>query len=468
MSWQDPVLLLAQDPNLLTTKERLTQLSEFINGLAERRISKLCSQGVAILKLLEKINAQFRTWEFMLMDYNLDRHFGDDHVELQLFNEGIAERVMDACKQHQKKLHYISVDIDNLTKISRLLTPVEYMSDLGALLTSLVLRSIRTKNEVQERTTVAYSKAKLILIGKELDEIAEPDVLQQYKLLLGQLIKQLNEAIDANDAEAKFECLAVISDMEQMFEEFKAEHKEKTHQQQLVRMRDLMMAEDFVDLGFEEEPQFPHDPYDIHDPENYKPLTPRLHQTTMFDDDYSEYNSMYSTTPTAPLVQSITKTTDQRFPRLELIHLMESQQLYRTSITEEMPYLMLAFSLAKNFEEDVHHYQKDAKREQKPQPQPKPKPKLRPVLVPGREHPPLIPRSLADSALYQGLTLLRPLPPSLLGNNNTNPMLARFGIKPQVIKVDIAEGKENKVTKVKPQHTPLTKENLQSLDDLVD
>ena len=488
MSWNDPVILLVQDPDLFTTKELSANLADFISGLAERRISKLCNQGVAILKQLEKINALFRTWEFMLMDYNLDRHFGDEGKDVHSFNQSIAERVMDACKDHQTKLYYIGIDIDNLTKISRTLTPIEYISDLGTLLTLLVLRSIRTKNEVQERTTVAYSKAKLILIGKELDEIAEPDVLAQYKQLLGLLIKQLNEAIEEDDTEGKYECLAVISDMELMFETFKAEKLAERQQQLAVVPHEY---KDYVDLGKpsddihagDDEPQpyfaekeFPHDPYDIHDPNNYdKPISPPLHQTTMFEDDLaSEYNLLYTLliSQSAPLVRSITKSPTKKFPRPELTLL---QELYRTSITEEMPYLMLAFSLAKNITEDVQHYKNDTTTVQKTQHKTR-KPKTSTAnnlllisLLPNREanQNMLIPRSLGDSALYLGLSMLKPLPQSFLKDGN-NTMLARLGIKPQVISVLTPYTEEDNKENTSNALTPLTRENLRSLHDLVD
>lgn len=483
------MILLAQDPDLFATKEHTSSLSEFINGLAERRISKLCNQGIAILKLLEKINALFRTWEFMLMDYNLDRHFGDEGKDVHSFNQNIAERVMEACKDHQMKLHYIGIDLDNLTKLSRTLTPMEYISDLGTLLTLLVLRSIRTKNEVQERTTVAYSKAKLILIGKELDDIAEPDVLAQYKQLLGLLIKQLNQAIEEEDTEGKYECLAVISDMELMFETFKAEKLAEREKQAVVPHE----FKDYVDLGKssdshvgEEEPQpyfadkeFPHDPYDIHDPNNYdKPISPPLHQTTMFDDDLaSEYNLLYTLlmSQSAPLVRSITKSSPpNNFPRPELTLL---QELYRTSITEEMPYLMLAFSLAKNIGEDVQHYKNDTTTVQRKQQKPRPQKKfnssqsmqLLVSLLLAREEASqnmLIPRSLGDSALYLGLSMLKPLPQSFLKDGNST-MLARLGIKPQVISV-LSHIKEDDKENSSNALTPLTRENLRSLDDLVD
>ncbi|CAN3357438.1 hypothetical protein DICA4_C15390 [Diutina catenulata] len=544
MAWQDPVLCLVQDPQLFTSPEQSLTLSEMIGGLAERRISKLCSQAVVLLKSLETIGASFRTWEFMSLDFNSDQHFSEANP-LHSFNEGLAERVMDTCKSHQEKLHYIAVDIDNLTKVSKTLTPMEYISDSGTLLTSLVLRTIRTKADIYEKTTIAYSKAKLILIGKELDEIADADVLAQYRHLLFSLVKQLNEAIDADDAEAKHECLAVISDMEVMFEQYKLEQElEKQKQQAMVaqkqqyqryqqefqkqyqdearrqfqeeaarhardeeqarqRTREAARREeiarqaraeeekrerrgtssplfnDYVDVGEESEArQFdglasplvaheksdiaavPYDPYDVHvppytgGPGSTHPTTPQ--SASVFDDD--DYM--------APLVHSITKEGPE--------HLEASaSSLYRTSLTEEMPYLMSAFSSARNFEEDVQHYKSGTSEPKPPREQrDSPKRKVNKRASHDRDLG-RAPRGLAQSNLYASSTMLKPpSPPASVFTGSA--ILARLGIKPQVIEVPTdEENKENRALPAGPTRraiapAPLTRENLRSLDDLVD
>ena len=51
----------------------------------------------------------------------------------------------------------------------------------------------------------------------------DENTVTYYKTFISALLQQLNDAIEQGDFDAKYECLAVINDLEQMFEKFRVE-----------------------------------------------------------------------------------------------------------------------------------------------------------------------------------------------------------------------------------------------------
>ena len=88
------------------------------------------------------------------------------------------------------------------------------MSDAGTMLTSLLLRIIKLKNDVVEQLSISYSKARLIIIGEELEMWEDENTVMYYKSFIVALLQQLNDAVEQGDGDAKYECLAVINDLE--------------------------------------------------------------------------------------------------------------------------------------------------------------------------------------------------------------------------------------------------------------
>jgi hypothetical protein len=436
--YEDPIILLARDPDLNKEQEKTAELIRIIGNFppTERKVSKLCLALLAILQSLEKIELQLKNWAFMSLDINSEDHFdAKSGSSIHNFNSNVATRVLGLCRDINRKLNQIAADIDYITSVLKTLSVIEYLLDSGTLLTSLTLRNIKLKDLTSEKVTVAYLKALLISIGTQLEEALNnevDDTTATYKQFVVSLMKQLNNAIETEDLASKFECLAVISDMEKMFEAWKLERAQQTPQQ-----------EDHSELE-----RFSHST-----PEPFSAADSRYDS-----DDESLSTSLSSYNP--PVIHSITKAS----PELD-------SSLHKTTISSEMPFLMSAFSSARNFEEDVSHYAPHlADRKPKTTPaaptqaarakETKRKPQPRPVL----HHK----TNLPDSSLYSESQILQPLTASLLYSNQS--LLAKLGIKPQVIEAEIPADEKENTTKSKhhQQFVPLTSANLLTHNSLED
>ena len=437
--YEDPIILLARDPNLNKEQEKTAELIRIIGNFppTERKVSKLCLALLVILQSLEKIELQLKNWAFMSLDINSEDHFdAKSGSSIHNFNSNVATRVLGLCRDMNRKLNQIAADIDYITSVLKTLSVIEYLLDSGTLLTSLTLRNIKLKDLTSEKITVAYLKALLISIGTELEEALNngtevDDTTATYKQFVASLMKQLNNAIESEDLASKFECLAVISDMEKMFEAWKLERAQQTSQQ-----------EDHSELE-----RFSHST-----PEPFSAADSR------YDSDEESFStSLSSYNP--PVIHSITKAS----PELD-------SSLHKTTISSEMPFLMSAFSSARNFEEDVSHYAPHLA-DRKPKntaaaptkstqtKETKRKPQPRPVL----HHK----TNLPDSSLYSESQILQPLTASLLYANRS--LLAKLGIKPQVIEAEIpVDEKENSKNKDHHLFVPLTSEDLLTHNSLED
>lgn len=557
--YDDPIIRLIQDPNLNKDRAKTTELLRIINGfpLTERKVSKLCQSCFSILQTLEKLSLSFKSWEFLSLDFNSDNHFSSSDDKIKSFNNNIADKVIVVCKELNRKLNKITADLDHITKASRTLTPIEFISDSGTLLTSLVLRNIKLKNESAENLTISYLKAKLIIIGKELElMLIQTDdrlTILTYKNFIVSLLRQLNDAIELDDTESKYECLAVVNDMEKMFDAFKLEkarevavykqkeNEENERQRQLereqeqkraqarerqieeerakhrqleeerakhreldrertkleeekIKLQKLQRDDEFVNLVEEFKPPNPipiptssrQNHHSIHSSRRESPniSTPRSDMDDVDDYDYSDsevgYNSLYSSTLTQPpLIHSITKTNDSHTSSLQrrdsISSLSTSTLLHKTTISDELPYLMTAFSSAKNFEEDVSHFKEE---EEKRTPQLKSQNKIQgklshSVIVEGprankianEKHFYNHKSHLPETSLYSESVLLNrsggnsspgtsPASSYLFSNNS---LLSKLGIKPQVITTEFPAremallGRNNQQLKQLPQ-----------------
>ncbi|PVH17264.1 uncharacterized protein CXQ87_000148 [Candidozyma duobushaemuli] len=252
-TYEDPILALARDPDLLKEKAKNSQINQIIHGFAitERKVSRLCQLSLSILQTLEKIDLNLKNWTFFSLDASSTDHFDESNTEEnKSFNNKVSLQVINSCQELTKKLNKISADVDFITNASKSLSPLEFISDSGTLLTSLTLRNIKLKDELRDRVTVAYSKAKLITIGTDLEVMLgdgnpeQQQTVQSYKRFVVSLLKQLNDAVDGDDIEERNECLAVISDMEQMFEVFKLEKVQQAKEELAKRAEQAEDSDD--------------------------------------------------------------------------------------------------------------------------------------------------------------------------------------------------------------------------------
>lgn len=499
-SYEDPILKLARDPDLNKEKDKTCQLIHIINNfpLTERRISKLCQLSLTILQSLEKIELNLKNWQFLSLDINSETHFNEDYEEnsvLRKFNNNIALKVLLLCQDFQKKLHRISQDLDFITRSLRTLSPLEFLLDSGTLLTQLTLRNIKLKDDLTDKITVAYLRAKLINIGTDLEEMlsqsedgdTETDqTVATYKSFVVSLLKQLNNSIEQEDLQDKYECLAVISDMEKMFEAFKLEKLQEAAELAADRERERMMNEMDAKLAAlpdpDEEFVYVGSPETNTSPANYASHKSNAGSgvSAASDDGYDSdmgtsstmFSSMYSSHHQPPQIHSITRTnhnlsnTNASFSgrRDSVASLSTSTILHKTTIAEEMPYLMSAFDLARNFEEDISHYkpEKDEKsdnhtnissssRSSSANSMSQSSPDISStspdsstsnlsasIQIPSGGHFSNISSKLsAKNPLYTESTMLKnlPLPSSYLYSNSS--LLSKLGIKAQVITADL-------------------------------
>lgn len=165
-SFKDPILSLIRDPNLNKDQAKSNQIINLIQEISERRLNKLCSSTYVILQTLDKIQLKFKSWEFLSLDYNSNTHFESVDDKIKIFNTGVADKVIQACTELNFKMVKIATDIDLISKSSRTLSVLDLISDEGTMLTSLLLRVIKLKDEIVEQLSVSYSKAKLILVDE--------------------------------------------------------------------------------------------------------------------------------------------------------------------------------------------------------------------------------------------------------------------------------------------------------------
>lgn len=418
-SYDDEILLLARDPHLNREKGKTSRLVLIIKNfpLAERSVSRLCLLSLSILQTLEKCELTLRNWAFMSLDINLGNHFDTSNPdEIKAFNNNVSVRVVALCQELTVKLNKISADLDFITKALRSLSPLDFLSDSGTLLMSLTLRNIKLKDELRERVKIAYLKAKLITIGTHLESMFEGGGADQratvasYQQFVVSLLRQLNTAVENQDTEDQNECLAVISDMEQMFEAYKLEWA-----------REMAEAPSPSPMSSSDSPLD-------------APLFSDADDRSNADLDSTVDASMHSSYAN-PMVHSITKPVpssslqpalDHRHRRGSFSSVASTSILQKSTISEELPYLMSAFNLAKTLEEDVHHYKEEV------DPEPREEELREKSFHAPRNH-------LPDSALYSDSKMLSahsdgkmlsPSPGSYLFNNS---LLSKLGIRPQVI-----------------------------------
>lgn len=452
----DPIISLVQDANLNKDKFKSTQLIHIIQEISERRINKLCSTSFKILQTLENIQLKFKSWEFLSLDFNSDNHFQNQDDKIKDFNAGVANKVMIACSEMNVKIAKISSDIDIISKNSKTLAPRDLISDAGTMLTSLLLRIIKLKNDVLEQLSIAYSKSKLIIIGEELEMWEDESTVAYYKSFISALLQQLNDAIDQNDFDAKYESLAVINDLEQMFEKFRVEKliDESLEESRILDQQHRKQKEEETKL----QKQFQYEDDDIVHLDSESDFFNTKNDSPP-EDSFSEYSTFSSSSPQVPMVRSITGHKDH-----------DSVSHYQGTITEELPYLMTAFSSAKNFEMDVNNYKIEEEKEnnhsnqqkkvamKKQQQQQYPQQVEQQAQQAPYKKPFFHKTNLPNTSLYTESNVIHP---PLYSSS----ILKTFGIRPQVINVpEESVTTDGKKTKKSPKQLLLTAENVSHLE----
>lgn len=463
-SYEDPILALARDPDLNREKGKASKIILLIQGfpIVERKVSRLCQLSLTILQTLEKIELNLKNWAFMSLDLNSANHFDSGNTnEIRNFNSNVSFKVIESCRELTQKLNKITADLDFITTALRSLSPIEFISDSGTLLTSLTLRNIKLKDDLRDKVTVAYSKAKLITIGTDLEAMLvngdddQKATVESYKQFVVSLLAQLSDAVEQNDIEQRNECLAVINDMEQMFEVYKAERAaeraemERSHT--LERAKEAQRSQGSPIAKGSQESQS-HESLRAYENKSHTENVNAHHKyalvgPTDYSDEYdsSDDFSMSHSTATLyiqPTVHSITKHGEagpESTRRGSITSFASASILQKSTITEELPYLMSAFNLAREIEEDLHHYKEEEPKGKEKNRTSQKQTKLENVKELPKEMARLhLPKNLPQTTLFSDSQILhQPVlsPGAYLYANNS--LLLKFGIKPQVITAEI-------------------------------
>lgn len=392
-TYEDPILALAQDPNLIRERSKTAQINLIILGFAvtERKVSRLCQLSVTILQTLEKIDLNLKNWTFFSLDLNSADHFDASNTEeTKQFNNNVSLQVINSCQELTKKLNKISADVDFITNALKTLSPREFISDSGTLLASLTLRNIKLKDELRDKVLIAYLKAKLITIGTDLEAMLsegsseQQQTVQSYKQFVVSLLQQLNDAVDEDDLEERNECLAVINDMDQMFEVFKLERAQQAKEELARRVEDANESDDSIHQGH-----------------------PKHRASASSFDQVSRRDSLSSL----------------------------STMMQQSLLSEELPYLISAFHQDEKPEGESEYALERSEIIKE-----KTKKPLEPASQPSMAKSLQFPRQkslLPETSLYSGSEIVTPPAPSPYAYiNSSNSWLSKFGIKPQVLTVD--------------------------------
>lgn len=332
-SYEDPILAL------LTSNEEISAntLQLVIRSLpvSDQPMIKYINRAHQIRgemsRLLEEVNTG---WEFMALEKTIDLTISNNNKrKTRLFDTSIAKAVSKKSLEFHQGIFDLGRDVDNINGMVSRFTPSQYISDAGVLLTNLSLRVIEMKAEIGEKINISYSKSQLIIMGSELETLLEEynntdglinanhpmisndltSTIEGYKEFVVTILSQLKEAQQLQDKDEITECLAVIGDLEKMFEALMRQVSEAT-----VLPPESHSTEVTLDLG------------------------------TNFDND-TLYESEEDFDKKKSMLQSWGGSSSKSM----------SGNMGRTTLSEEMPYLLHAFESAKDAELELRQSLKE-------------------------------------------------------------------------------------------------------------
>lgn len=238
-TYADPLMDLLHSPMLNSSAEKSNELVCHIEAIEDTTVRQWCIDSLTILRDLERIELKLHGWEFTTLDYRLDleKHTqpnsNDNKLKLQL-----ATRVLNISLDLNVQLGDQSPHILQAIGNSRRLKPRQIISDAGTILTELVLRLSKLREDLNRDINVGYSRAKLVIIGCELEQMLDnsqidldPQVVNNYKVFVNTLLDQLDQSVTSGDTMQTMESIAIVQDVEKMFQSMK--QNGKRDQQQL-------------------------------------------------------------------------------------------------------------------------------------------------------------------------------------------------------------------------------------------
>ncbi|AOA63789.1 hypothetical protein PP7435_CHR3-0005 [Komagataella phaffii CBS 7435] len=310
----DSLVDLLRDPTLNSDKVKCQKLFHIIKATKDRKLKHVCLKGFQNLRDLEHIAQRLDNWEFKTLEYHLvdgiyvstvgdenssydtaNHKIEQDLVERQFFQKELASKVLKTCMELYEQLNVSNGAVERINEFLLKMSPSDYISDLGTILAQLTFRCLRLQKSLEYKLHIKYCKSKLVVIGIDLERIMALNLNESltektilgYRSYITDLLKQAEDCILNNDTIGTMECLSVVKDVERMFD--------------AVRPKEFLYPTDSVssEINFE------------HDPKNH--LKTRGKSNSSFN------------APSEKIMSS----------------------LQRSTISEELPYLMGAFDDAK-------------------------------------------------------------------------------------------------------------------------
>lgn len=230
----DPLMDLLHSADLNKQVDLSNRLLAHIEDISDAKIRQWCIDSLTILRDLERIELKLHGWEFTTLDYRLDvekhaKTHADNDIKLQL-----SRRVLKISLELYDQLNLEANNIIVAIEHSRRLTPRQLISDAGTILTELVLRLTKLREQLHKDISVGYSRAKLVIIGCELEDMVanvqsnshvpqlDATIVNNYKQFVNTLLTQLEQSVTSGDTMSTMESIAIVGDVEKMFESMKA------------------------------------------------------------------------------------------------------------------------------------------------------------------------------------------------------------------------------------------------------
>jgi hypothetical protein len=245
-TYSDPLIKLLHSQELNKDKDLSSTLVEYIDDIDDNEMKQWCIDSLTVLRNLEKIEIQLDQWEFHTLDYTIgidnegdgDGKDGNSTNSNNLLRGKLAKRVLDKSTSLRAQLSTEKIDIrvsvGRARKVSR--NPAKVISDAGTILVELTMRIVKLAKALDEMITVGFSRAKLTIIGTELKSLVtsnqvsiDKEVVKNYKIFVNNLLNQLNTAVQHNDTVGLWESVAIVGDVEKMFESLKQKSAKTSH-----------------------------------------------------------------------------------------------------------------------------------------------------------------------------------------------------------------------------------------------
>lgn len=333
------------------------------------RIVRNCHHSLKLYKFFINLKYnELNSWEFLILktsvnlNFNYEQTSGSDD-QRGSFDINIARKCIDKCSDLDDILDGNADAVDKLVAFIQRLSIQEYISDPGTLLIKVYFKILNLKNQIVEQISIFYTKSKLLIISYELNEIVrmieqddnpivadETDyksTLESYKNFVKILIDQLDQAVADKDSEQIEECLNILNDVEKMYEsvrmqffyteeinEMEEEFLNEYNEQQRL-LEDSMMSS----TGFDQADDFADSVSSVDE---------------LVALDYNKRRNNMSGRRTS--ISSTTSTLHSQFNPQK-----------KTTISEELPYLLQAFDEAKHLEQELKEYNSYTKPQQQQQ-----------------------------------------------------------------------------------------------------